>query len=548
MFHQSKTASTGFFKVTANEFQVTTTTLANTLTLLKMRVILLHSKNKGLDVPQKLGVRYDYNVAWGTATKRNRRRKWLLRALFSTVAFIAGCFLVAKFASQQSTEPSSGVEVAIALPGSAERVEHSRDLAADEGASERLPNEPEVPNTGGESTPAEPLAETPAAPPKQLREVWRNLPVAPGDNLSLIFSREGLSKRDLHTFLQLGGTAKNLTRIKPGAVIRVRADEDGHIIELVQEVDYLTSLHIRLEDDGYVAELIEIEPEIRTRTAVASIENSLYLAGQKAQLTDRTIMALTDIFGWDIDFVLDIRRGDRFSIIFEEIYKENEKVREGKILAAEFINQDRQLRAVYYENDDGHVGYYSDDGRAMQRAFLRTPVNFSRISSKFNLKRKHPVLNRIRAHKGVDYAAPHGTPIRATANGKVQFVGTKGGYGRTVIMQHGDSYSTLYAHMSRFGSGVKRGKRVQQGQTIGYVGKTGLATGPHLHYEFRINGIHRNPLTVKLPQALPIEKKYLDDFKRKSAPLIAKLEELDVEGKSGSQFIADASTRTINAN
>ena len=540
--------------VTDKDFQVTTTNGPNTLTLLIMRGILLHSKNKGFDVPHRTGVRYDYNATWGSATKQAKRRKRLLRTLALLVAIAAGGLVIVQHLPS-TLIPQSGdsevAEIAIALPNTATPTsQQHQKINADSTNVKRLPFEPNVPATKHDTESASTHAsETELAAPviQKPEDVWRNLTVAPGDNLSLIFSREELSKHDLHRFLQLGGVAKNLTRIKPGQVIRVRAGADGHIHELVHEVDYLTSLHIQLDNDQYAAELVEVEPEIRTRTAVATIKNSLYLAGQRANLSDRTIMALTDIFGWDIDFVLDIRRGDRFSLIFEEIYKDNEKVREGKVLAAEFINRDRQLRAVYYKNEDGHEGYYSDDGKAMQKAFLRTPVNFSRISSKFNLKRKHPVLNRIRAHKGVDYAAPHGTPIRATANGKIQFVGTKGGYGRTVIMQHGDEYSTLYAHMSRFGSGIKRGKRVEQGQTIGYVGKTGLATGPHLHYEFRINGVHRNPLTVELPQALPIERKYLDDFKRKAAPLIAKLEELDSDNPDN-QFLAEANSKAVHAN
>lgn len=529
---------------------------SNTLTLLTMRGILLHSKNKGFDVPHKYGVRYDYNVAWGNATKKTKRRKWVLRGLVSVFAFAAGGYLVTHLPSINNSVETGSVDVAIELPGSnqseAALSAESRDKLSTASGSpvgsveQRIPFEPQVPavnsNAEGDlnqATDAK-LVEKPIAKPVPIEDVWRNLVVAPGDNLSLIFSREELSKKDLHTMLQLGGEARNLTRIKPNQIIKVRADDKGHILELVHEVDFLTSLHINFDGDNYQAELVEIEPQIRTRTSIATIEHSLYVAGQQANLSDRTIMALTDIFGWDIDFVLDIRQGDRFSLIFEEIYKDDEKVREGKILAAEFINRNRQLRAVYYKNDDGHEGYYSDEGKAMQKAFLRTPVNFSRISSKFNLKRKHPVLNKIRAHKGVDYAAPHGTPIRATANGKIQFLGTKGGYGRTVIMQHGDSYSTLYAHMSRFGSGIKRGQRVEQGQTIGYVGKTGLATGPHLHYEFRINGIHRNPLTVDLPSALPIEKKYLDDFKRVAAPLIAKLEELETEPTDNTNLIAQS--------
>jgi len=362
---------------------------------------------------------------------------------------------------------------------------------------------------------------------------WAKVVVAPGDNLSLIFGRHGFSKKDLHKILESGPTAKNLRRINPGQEIAVKADEQGRVLGMIQELDYRRSLHVVLENDSYSVSIVEIEPEIRNASVLAKIKQSLFLDGQAAGLADKTIMELTDIFGWDIDFVLDVRSGDQFSVVFEEIFKDGEKVKNGKILAAEFVNRGKKLRAVYYSHNDGHAGYYSDTGKAMRKAFLRAPVNFTRISSRFNLQRRHPVLNTIRAHKGVDYAAPHGTPIRATANGKIIQAGTKGGYGRTVVIQHGESYTTLFAHMSRFARGIKSGLKIKQGQTIGYVGKTGLATGPHLHYEFRINGVHRNPLKIALPKALPIDSKYISDFRSKAAPLIAQLDELGNSAGSG---------------
>ena len=356
--------------------------------------------------------------------------------------------------------------------------------------------------------------------------------VAAGDNLSLIFARHGFSKKDLHAIINSGGAATKLRRLKPGQIIIVDADSSGHVLGMVQELDYLRSLHVVFEDDAYSSSIVQIEPEIRYASMLAQIKQSLFLDGQAAGLADKTIMEVTNIFGWDIDFVLDVRRDDQFSVVFEEIFKNGEKIKNGKILAAEFVNQGEKLRAVYYSHEDGHAGYYSDKGRAMQKAFLRAPVNFTRISSRFNLQRRHPILNTIRAHKGVDYAAPHGTPIRATANGKIIHAGSKGGYGRTVIIQHGESYSTLFAHMSRYARGIKSGTKVKQGQTIGYVGKTGLATGPHLHYEFRINGVHRNPLKIPLPKALAIDAKYIADFRSKATPLLARLDELSDKSKS----------------
>jgi murein DD-endopeptidase MepM/ murein hydrolase activator NlpD len=267
----------------------------------------------------------------------------------------------------------------------------------------------------------------------------------------------------------------------------------------------------------------------------------LFVDGQEAGLPDRTIMELTDIFGWDVDFALDLREGDTFSVIYEEIYKNGEKIKNGRILAAEFVNQGRKLRAVYYEGKDGVEGYFSDKGDAMRKAFLRTPVNFTRITSRFSLARAHPILNTIRAHKGVDYAAPTGTPVRATADGKIAFVGQQMGYGNVVVMQHGDTYSTLYGHMSRFAGGVATGKHVRQGQTIGYVGQTGLATGPHLHYEFRINGVHRDPLAVKLPNSIPLDKRYFADFEHKSASMFERLNSLAArQGNSDNSLVAQA--------
>ncbi|MET0094196.1 MAG: peptidoglycan DD-metalloendopeptidase family protein, partial [Sedimenticola sp.] len=252
--------------------------------------------------------------------------------------------------------------------------------------------------------------------------------------------------------------------------------------------------------------------------------DSLYQSAQRAGLDDSLIMELANIFGWDIDFALEIRSGDTFSLIYEEKYLDGDKYRNGAILAAEFINQGRVVRAVRYEDEHGDGSYFSPDGKSMRKAFLRAPVDFRRISSRFTRERYHPVLGKKRPHRGVDYAASTGTPIKAAGDGKVIYRGRKGGYGRTIIIQHGQKYTTLYAHMSKYRGKVKNGSRVRQGQVIGYVGKSGLATGPHLHYEFRVNGVHRNPLTVKLPAAEPIAKKYRADFKQKSAPLLTRLD------------------------
>jgi len=287
-------------------------------------------------------------------------------------------------------------------------------------------------------------------------------------------------------------------------------------------------LQLTATEKGFEAQTVTRKTEKRQKQVVGKIESSLFGAGLKSGMSDKLIMELAYIFGWDIDFALDLRQGDNFKVIYEESYLDGEKFDDGDILAAEFTNRDTTFRAVRYTDSDGNSHFYAPSGDSMRKTFTRTPVHFSRISSRFNPNRKHPVLKTSRPHRGVDYAAPTGTPILATGDGKVDFVGTKGGYGRTVVLSHGGKYTTLYAHMSRFKKGMRSGKRVKQGQTIGYIGSSGLATGPHLHYEFRVNGVHHNPLTVALPKAEPLNAKYMADFKQKSQPLLAQLDQLQL--------------------
>ncbi len=355
-------------------------------------------------------------------------------------------------------------------------------------------------------------------------EHWEKIIVGRGDNLSLIFDRLKISPVVLHAVITADPGTRSLTRLLPGQELRFLL-EDGELLAMEYDQDMLTTLRITREDNRYTSETLKAELVTKVLETGATIDSSLFIAGQKAGLSDNLIMQLAGIYGWDIDFVLDIRKGDSFRLIYEEQYKGEEKVGEGPILAAEFINRNKSYRAVRYVLADGRADYYSADGTSMRKAFLRTPLNFTRVSSGFSLNRKHPVLNTIRAHRGVDYAAPSGTPVKAAGDGTIASIGTNGGYGRVITIQHGGNYSTLYAHLSGYARGLKKGSRVKQGQTIGYVGMSGLATGPHLHYEFRINGVHRNPLTVQLPKAESIPAKYLSDFKEKTTPLLAQLEQ-----------------------
>ena len=364
---------------------------------------------------------------------------------------------------------------------------------------------------------ATPLTTTPEPPGE-----WRTATVKPGDNLSLLFDRNNLSPQELYKVTSNKSAAKRFRHLFPGNKIKLRIDKNK-LTELSYEFDLGKSLHMMRNQDSFDTEIIERPLEYRTAQATATINDSLFLSAQSVGLSDKLTMELAGIFGWDIDFALDIRQGDNFAVIYEEVFLDGEKIRDGNIVAATFTNRGKPFQAIRYTDGNNHSDYYSTDGHSMRKAFLRTPVDFSRISSRFNLKRKHPVLNTIRAHKGVDYAASHGTPIKATGDGKIIHRGKKGGYGNTVIIQHGSSYSTLYAHLSNYARGIHSGSRVKQGQIIGYVGSSGLATGPHLHYEFRVNGSVRNPLTVKLPDAQSLSKKFLADFKLQANQLIASL-------------------------
>lgn len=343
-----------------------------------------------------------------------------------------------------------------------------------------------------------------------------------GDTLSTLFSKRGLNT-ELHKIMLLGDQVKELKSVHPNQKLHFHI-QDENLLGIELETSVNRRLKVVKHKQDYKVDEVVRDFEMRTQVASSTIKNSLFLAGQRAGLSDSLIMQLANIFGWDIDFALDIRTGDQFSVVFEEKYLDGKKIKDGAIIAAEFINAGENYRAARYTDSKGNTDYYSPSGHSMRKPFLRTPVNFARISSGFNLKRKHPVLNRIRAHKGVDYAAATGTPIKASGDGKVIHHGTKGGYGRTIIVKHGSRYSTLYAHMHKYAKNTQVGKHVKQGQIIGYVGKSGLATGPHLHYEFRVNGVHRNPLTVKLPDASPLPKSEMARFKSSTAKQFAHLD------------------------
>jgi len=353
---------------------------------------------------------------------------------------------------------------------------------------------------------------------------WKTTVIKSGDTLASIFSQNGLPATTTYTIAALNEQTKTLRYIKPGQKIRLLIDENNRLRQMRYEPDTTRTLLIqRTEDQSFSSQITNFELEAYPVYREGVIESSLFEAAASSDIPESVIMDLASIFGWDIDFSLDIRQGDRFGIVYNELYKNDTKIRNGKILAAEFINDGKTYRAVYYTDPKGNGDYFDENGKSMRKAFLRSPVEFSHISSRFSNNRWHPVLQKWRSHKGIDYAAKRGTPIRASGDGKVIFAGTKGGYGRAIIIQHGGRYTTLYGHLNGYARGIRSGKRVKQGQIIGYVGSSGLATGPHLHYEFRVNGVHRNPLTVRLPEAKPILPSYLESFKEKSSVYLSML-------------------------
>lgn len=336
-------------------------------------------------------------------------------------------------------------------------------------------------------------------------ETWQQTELKSGDNLSRVFTRHSLSAADA---LAIASSApKRVLNLQPGQIIKWQSSESNNVTRMRIETSPLIA-HVfeRTIEGDYDYQLDEKVADRRPKFAHATIKSSLFLDGAKQDIPQSTLIELAGLFGWDIDFALDIRPDDEFSLIYEELFLDGERIGFGNILIAQFINRGREITAIRYEDGKGDAQYYDPSGHSMRKEFLRNPIDFARISSRFNLRRKHPVLNKFRAHRGTDYAARTGTPIKSTGDGKVIFAGRKGGFGNCVIVQHGSRYQTLYAHLSKFNRSARKGRRVKQGQVIGYVGSTGLATGPHLHFEFRVDGVHRDSLRIKLPKSRSIAK------------------------------------------
>jgi murein DD-endopeptidase MepM/ murein hydrolase activator NlpD len=352
---------------------------------------------------------------------------------------------------------------------------------------------------------------------------WHHDRIRRGDTIGSVLSRLGVDDAAALDFLRTNPSARALYRLRPGKALNVETDGDGRLLTLHVVTGDGDRLAVARDGEQLVASTAPAPTEIRWKMATAEIRSSLFAAADAAGLPDLVTLQLADVFGGDIDFYQDLRRGDRFTVVYEMRYVDGEAISAGRIIAAEFENRGRAIRAFLWRSDDGTENYYGEDGAPLKKAFLRSPMEFSRVTSGFTLARFHPILQTWRAHKGVDYAAPTGTPVRATGDARVAFAGTQNGYGNVIELQHRGAFSTLYAHLSRIAPQVKSGARVAQGDVIGYVGQTGWATGPHLHYEFRVSGEQRNPLTVALPNSEPLAATQRTAFAQTIMPAWAQL-------------------------
>lgn len=365
-----------------------------------------------------------------------------------------------------------------------------------------------------------------AASAASARQQWKRVTVGAGQTLGQICGSLGIATTDMYTMLDFPGARAPLTHLQVGAELAFDVGQEGALRGIRFDRADEQRVELRLTDAGVTEKVTPRDVTRRVMVATGEIDSSLFAAGTAAGLRDATVLDLANVFSYDIDFAQDIRVGDRFSVMYEEVWRDGEFVRSGDIVAATFVNQGRTYTAYRYTTSDGKLGYYDAEGRPVKKSFLRMPIEFARISSRFSSARRHPILGTVRAHKGVDYAAVSGTPIHAAGDGRVAFAGWQNGYGRVIVLDHGRGYSTLYGHMSRFGN-FRTGQRVEQGAVIGYVGATGLATAPHLHYEFRVAGVHRDPLKVTLPKPEPLPRTEMARFTAQATPMRAQLELLE---------------------
>jgi len=353
---------------------------------------------------------------------------------------------------------------------------------------------------------------------------WRNERIQRGDTIAELLRRLNVDDQAASDYLRKSKSAEGLRRLAVGKEVQAETDANGALLALRYLGSDANQVVVEKSGDGFKTRILPAQTEKRIQIRSGEIKTSLFAATDEVGLPDPAANQLSDIFGGDVDFHRDLRKGDKFTVIYEMTYINGEPARTGRIISAEFINNGHPFRAAYFQTGENTGDYYAPDGKSMHKAFLRSPLEFSRVSSGFSKSRFHPVLNKWRAHKGVDYAAPIGTKVKVTSDGVVAFVGKQSGYGNVVMINHQGHFTTVYGHLSRFAGGLHQGQRVGQGQIIGYVGMTGLATGPHLHYEFRVNGVQRDPLKVALPDGRPISNAQMAAFTDATSGLFSQLD------------------------
>ncbi len=354
---------------------------------------------------------------------------------------------------------------------------------------------------------------------------WRHETIRRGDTIAAILERLDINQQDKIDFMRTARDSRAMRQLRPGKIIHAQTTSDGNLQSLRYLFGNEELFLIEKAEQAYQISEQKIELESQIQMKSGTVNSSLFAAADNAGIPNAIAVQMIDILASEIDFYRDLRRGDRFTVVYETLMdNDGEFTKNGKVLAIEFANRNKIYQAIHFESSNGSSGYYTPTGESLRKAFLKAPLDFSRISSGFSKKRFHPVLKKWRAHKGIDYAAPRGTPIKTTANGVIKYIGTQRGYGKLIIVKHNDQYETAYGHLSNFAKGLKKGSRVNQSDIIGYVGMTGMATGPHLHYELRVNGVQRDPAKVILPTAPPIAKKDASAFQNQAASLIARLD------------------------
>lgn len=352
---------------------------------------------------------------------------------------------------------------------------------------------------------------------------WRQESIRRGDTIATILNRLDISSQDSTDFLQAARGSRAMRQLRPGKTIYAQTTADGELLSLRYFFGNEELFLMEKTDDEFkmTEQSIELDSQVHMKSGV--ITSSLFAATDNAGIPNNIAMQLTEIFASEIDFYRDLRQGDRFTVVYETFSNNGRRAKTGQVLAVEFVNKGKSHQAIYFKSSNGADGYYTPEGDSLRKAFLLSPLAFTRVSSGFTNARFHPILKEWRAHRGIDYAAPTGTPVKATASGIVAFSGSQRGYGNLVVLKHNGKYETAYGHLSRFASGLSKGKRINQGDVIGYVGSTGMATGPHLHYELRVDGVQRDPTKVMLPTAPPIAKRDLNNFQKETQSLVARL-------------------------